>query len=487
MKNNIKINTRIFFLALCFWIVVLFVGCDKEVSRSPVESEAPKGFIYVNSNPNGFTIFQNGRNTGRLTPDSISYIEAGVYEITLKKKYFKDTTLFVNLNENEKLNLYFDIASNPSMYGRLFLQTTPTGASIILNDSVTNKVTPLTLTNLLPGEYKVKFSLANHRDKEITTIVQSSKMSTYSEGLRDTSVWVDYQLFNSGIQSNSLTAIALDYNNVKWIGSLDKGLIRFDENSFINYDKTNSSIPANKINCIAIDNQNRIWVGTDYGIGIFDGSSWITYNRSNSGLISELINAVRFDNNGNAWIGTAANLVKYDGSNWTVYNEPKGKDWINDIYIEGTNKMWLGTKADGIRTFENENFDSLLQSEYGYPSMTITSIARDNFDNIWFCFVPDSAGRGGVSFWNGSGFTNFFFGTFQNNVNNIFIDEQNIKWFAASEGLVRFDLQNNSTVFNTLNSLISSNNVRASVHNQNGNVWITTIGGGLNKLKLSQP
>ena len=201
-------------------MVLLIVGCDKEVSRSPVESEAPKGFIYINSTPNGFTIFQNGRNTGRLTPDSISYIEAGVYEITLKKKYFKDTSVVVTLSEDEKLQVSVDIASNPSMYGRLILQTMPTGASITLNDSVTNKVTPLTLSNLLPGEYKVKFSLTNHRDKEIIVIVQSSNISSYSEAIRDTSVWVDYQLFNSGIQSNSLTAIALDNNNVKWFGSL---------------------------------------------------------------------------------------------------------------------------------------------------------------------------------------------------------------------------------------------------------------------------
>ncbi len=170
------------------------------------------------------------------------------------------------------------------------------------------------------------------------------------------------RLFNSGIQSNSLTAIAIDNNNVKWIGSLDKGLIRYDEISFINYNMTNSSIPSNRINCITIDNQNRIWVGTDFGIGVFDGSSWIIYNRNNSGLSPELVYTIRFDNNGNTWIGTSGNLVKFDGINWNVYNEPAGKDWINDIYIESENKLWLGTKSDGIRTFVNENFDSLLHS-----------------------------------------------------------------------------------------------------------------------------
>ncbi|HSW54735.1 MAG TPA: PEGA domain-containing protein, partial [Ignavibacteriaceae bacterium] len=299
-------------------MILIIIGCDKEVSRSPVESDPPEGFIYINSVPYRFTIFLNDKNTGRLTPDSISYIEAGDYEITLKKKYFKDTSLVVTLAANEKLQISIDIASNPSMYGNLSLQTSPAGAEIIINDSATGKITPSTFSGLFPGEYIVKFKLLNHRGEEIIAVVQSSKTNNYDEELRDTSVWVDYQVFNSGISSNNLTAITIDQNNVKWIGSLDRGLIRFDELSFTNYEVANSSIPANKINCIAVDNQNRIWVGTDFGIGIFNGSSWITYNRNNSGLTSEFINTIKFDNTGSAWIGTTSNLVKFDGSSWTL-------------------------------------------------------------------------------------------------------------------------------------------------------------------------
>jgi hypothetical protein len=477
--NIIQTYIKVLFCALCLLIVISLFGCDKEVSRSPVESDPAQGFIYINSLPEGFAIFQNGRNTGRLTPDSISYIEAGSYEITLKKKYYKDTSVVVALLENEKLQVNIDIESNPSMRGGLYLQSAPSGASIVINDSVTNKVTPTTFSNLLPGEYNIKFKLPNHRDKEFIAVIQSSKLNSYNEELRDTSVWIDYQMFNSSIPSNSLTAITFDESNVKWIGSIDKGLIRFDEVSFINYDISNSSIPANKINCIAVDNQNRIWVGTDFGIGVFDGVNWIKYNRSNSGLTSETINTIRFDNLGNAWIGTAANLVKFDGVNWQVFNEPAGKDWINDIYIESDDKLWLGTKMDGIRTFENENFDSLLIIEYGYQSNTISSISKDGNNIIWFCFLPDAAGRGGLSYWNEVNFNNYNLGTPQNNVNNIFIDEFNNRWCATAEGL----FLNEFTVYRTSNSLISSNNTKASVRDKNGNVWITTNAAGLNKFK----
>jgi streptogramin lyase len=457
------------------------------VTRSPLEPPPPQGFIYINSIPAGFQIFLNERNTGRVTPDSISYIDAGQYEITLRKKYFKDTSLVVNLIEDQKLNLNIDILSNPSMYGGLHLITVPEGANITLNDSALNKISPLTLQNLLPGEYTIKFDLFNHRDAEFIAIVQSSKTNIYQEELRDTSEWIDYQVSNSNIHSNFLSAITIDDNDIMWIGSLNEGLIKYDGVNFINFKTSNSQIPANKINCLSIDNQNRVWVGTDLGIGVFSSGTWILFNSSNSGLTSEIINTIRFDNNDVIWIGTAGNLVKFDGIGWTVYNEPNGKDWVTDIYSESENTKWLGARADGIFIFENESFTSLEQPLYGYPSNTPSSITSDNFANIWFSFQPDTAGRGGVSYWDGSGFNNFLLGTSDNSINHIFIDDENNKWIATTEGFILFDAQNNSTTFRTANSLISSDNIRASIRDRNGNVWITTIGGGLNKLKWNQP
>ncbi len=328
MLGSIKISKNLFRIHNSIYVLLfmlIFFGCDKEVSKSPIEPEAPKGFIYIDSNPSGFSIYVDGRNTGRITPDSISYIDADQYEITFKKKYFKDTTVVVALGEDEKKDLFIDILSNPSMYGDLSITTTPAGASITINDSLVSQVTPATFENLLPGDYRVKLTLFNHRDKDVSAVVKSGIRADYNETLRDTSVWIDFQVFNSGIQSNSLTAITVDQNNVKWIGSLDKGVIRYNEVNFTNFNTTNSPLPTNRINCISVDPQNRVWVGTDFGIGVFDGTGWTIYNRNNSGLTAELINTIVFDNMGNAWIGTSANLVKY---RWNKLDSLSGSERV---------------------------------------------------------------------------------------------------------------------------------------------------------------
>lgn len=479
---SVQFRKKLFALLMLFTIT----GCDKEVSRSPVEPQPSEGFIYINSTPSGSAIFLNGRNTGRFTPDSLSYLDAGSYEITLKRKYYKDTSLTVNLLQDEKREIVIDYLSNPSMYGNLFLNSQPQGASIILNDSVISQITPYTVSHILPGMYNIKFKYYNHRDGELTAIVQSSQTNNYSVLLRDTSVWIDYQTSNSAIQTNILTAITVDQNNVKWIGTQDKGLIRFDEVTFINYDNTNSSIPANSINCISVDNLNNVWAGTNSGIGVFNGSAWIIYDKNNSGLTSDEINVIHFDNTGNVFIGTTEGLFKFDGVNWAHYSDPFSRDRIEDFYLENENKIWLATKGFGILLLENGTFTELPKIQYNYPTYSVSSAARDINGKIWFCFLTDSSGRGGVSFWNGSSFTNYYSGTYQNSFRHIFIDEENNKWVSSAEGLLKFNPQNLQSLFTTLNSLISTNLITASVKDLNGNIWITTQNGGLNKYKPQQ-
>ena len=240
MKSSCKNMTFGFNIILMIFISLgSFTSCDKEVSRSPVEPEPSRGKIVISSEPEQSLIFLNGRNTGRYTPDSLSFLDDGEYSITLKRKYFKDTTLAVTILRESRAELYVDYKSNPSMYGRLALFSNPLGGSIILNDSILNLNTPDTISGLLPGEYNVRIKLSNHREAMINTIVQSSKLNSYSVVLRDTSEWIDYQVVNSEIQSNMLTCITIDNYGFKWIGTSDKGLIRFDGKNFTNYSKTN--------------------------------------------------------------------------------------------------------------------------------------------------------------------------------------------------------------------------------------------------------
>jgi streptogramin lyase len=464
--------------------LVFTVGCDKEVSQTPTAPTPSEGFIYVQSNPGAFAIYKNGRNTGRYTPDSLSFLDPGSYQITLKKLYWKDTTITVNVTEEEPTEVDVDYLSNASMRGDLSFYTSPPGANILINDSLLNETSPATITGFLPGKYNITYRLDEHRDDNFEAIVESSRKKTYSSVLRDTSVWVDFQTFNSDIPTNALTAIAIDHDGVKWIGSLSNGIISYDDVDFVNYTESNTPLPGNRINCISVDALNRIWIGTNNGIAVFDRSSWIIYNRNNSGLTSEIINSIKFDDAGVAWIGSTSGLVKFDGATWHIYNDSEMRVWAMDCEFDNIGVLWIGTREYGIVTLENDILTFIPDTIYNYPTERISSVARDQFGNMWFTHMPDSAKMSGVSFYDGNIFNKTFLGTATNNVNNIYIDADNNKWISTWEGFVWFDSQNFSRIFSSINSLISSERTNASVRDQNGAVWITTQAGGLNKFKV---
>ncbi len=464
----------------CVFALSVF-SCDKEVTVQPYP-EPSNGKIIINSAPQNALILVNGRNTGRYTPDSLSYFEDGNYTITLKKKYLKDTSFVVSILNEATVNIFIDYYSNPAMFGGLSLNSNPPGAAILLNDSVLNINTPAVITGLFPGEYEITLKLVNYRDVIINSVVQSGISGNYFATLRDTSEWVDYQISNSQIPSNLLKCITIDNHNIKWIGSIDKGLVKFDENEFINFNITNSGIPGNNVNCVSVAPDNRLWVGTNNGIGIFNGSSWTVYNQNNSPLESNIINSIHFDNLGVTWIGTSTGLFKFDGVNWQRYHNSQIGLWVNDIEF-APGKIWIASDETGIISLEGDSLKYYPENIFNYPSRRVSSTAIEKNGRVWFCHQPDSRLISGVSFFNGTTFNSILFSSSNVAVNHITIDNFSNKWISTFDGLYRLNISNVSKLYSTINSLISSNKITSSAVDNNGVIWITTSGGGLNKFK----
>lgn len=491
MKSEHKVNIvrlQLFLIHLIFFSF-LISSCEKEVSILSSDEKIYFGFIYVNSNPPGSAIFKNDKNTGRFTPDSLKYLPSGSYTITLKQKYFRDTSILVQLNDPDSKSYFVDYYSNPLMFGNINFTSDPAGAEIFLNDSNIQAVTPFTLKNVKPGNYLVKYEKENFRDAIFSLIVESSKNSTSYFKLRDTSKWVDYQISNSNIQSNLLTCLEVDLNNIKWIGSFEKGVISFDGSNFTNYSSTNSPIPSNYITCISVDQKNKKWIGTNAGIAIFDNTSWTVYSKNNSGLASNNINSIQFENN-TTWIGTPLGLIKYDGISWQLYDTiitvpSVNYAAVNDIAIDANGNKWLATSSTGIFKFNNGFWGkAFTDSTPNIPSNNLATNAISNNGELWFGHLPGPGKRGGVSIFDGVAWRSIFIGSDGNLVEDIYIDKSNTKWISTNEGLFQIVGETPLYFYNRINSLISFSHIKGVIKDLDGIIWVATNGGGLNKLKL---
>ncbi|MCB2220256.1 MAG: T9SS type A sorting domain-containing protein [Bacteroidetes bacterium] len=134
--------------------------------------------------------------------------------------------------------------------------------------------------------------------------------------------WLVFNTSNSGLPYNWVTSIAIDGNDTKWIGTYyynmctgEDGisLTSFDGNNWVQYDTSNSELPNNWITTIAVENNEMIWIGTEGGgLASFDGFNWTIYNKNNSALTSNWIGSVAIDNNGTKWIGSGGDLVAFN-------------------------------------------------------------------------------------------------------------------------------------------------------------------------------
>jgi ligand-binding sensor domain-containing protein len=175
-----------------------------------------------------------------------------------------------------------------------------------------------------------------------------------SEGVSkfDGQNWQLWNIANSGLLTNNITDIRTGFLNEKFVGTINGGLLYFDnqenlvmhsivesglpDNSSLGIDidstgqpwfatpaaglvtdwgnggpwerwnMSNSPIPTNGLTCIAINQEDqRIFMGTElFGIIIKKGDIWFTYNQENIGLPEDHITAIAHETSSIKWIGT---------------------------------------------------------------------------------------------------------------------------------------------------------------------------------------
>lgn len=120
MKKN-------FLIVLSLLVSVMFYSCGED-STSP-EPAAQKGSVYVISTPGGAQIWNGSTNSNKVTPDSLTGLDAGTYQITLKMTGFRDTTVTVSVAAGQKTTVNVKLPVLTTTFGLVKLwETTGTTA-----------------------------------------------------------------------------------------------------------------------------------------------------------------------------------------------------------------------------------------------------------------------------------------------------------------------------------------------------------------------
>jgi|GEM_PF-974891 len=497
----IKIIFKSFF---AFTIIVIMISCEREVSVTPPDVLPPNGSMFIDSRPADAQIFINGKDRRRSTPDSIKWLETGDYIVTLKRNLFRDTTFIIHVDEGERSDILIDYYGSQAMLGFLKCTSVPSNAHITINDSVTDHVTPYTFVNIIPGEYKIKYTLENYRSTEFTASVASGITSTANAALVDTTIWKDYNVNNQMLPTNLLTCVlsASGPRGALWIGTENTGLIKFVREQWIKYDATNSLISHNHIICLEQDSIGKLWVGTQDGLNQIQPNLYHTdprpdddieqWNFRNSSLLNMQINGIGAEDGTEAWFGTEVGIARlrridYEylwGPSLTSANSSLPEDKTTAM-ASANQKFYVGTYTKGLVEFAGYNNMKIHNTSTGMFRNNVSAIAVAANDVIWVGHKSAVGVSGGLSKFNGVSWENYSFYINGENVNDIKIDTKNRVWIGTGSGL--YLIANSILIgeYNFETTGLPFDNITGITEDKDGFIWITSYGNGLYRMNAN--
>lgn len=306
-----------------------------------------------------------------------------------------------------------------------------------------------------------------------------------------------YVGINDGLPSRNITGITQDEKGIIWIGSRDKGLIRFDGYKFTTRFE-DSTIPvvneSNEIFDLVSDHQGNILLAGTDGILVFNPMSG--YKKKI--LKYHKISALYKDHQGNLWASYNGKILFSKGGNInslkiitehqleisTIIEDVKKRIWFIDIngrciLMNFYPEIHLSKSIFLKRKYEidwNQQIINLKGELVGMNYFNINNLRIPNqfsSNNTFLAGFPDD----GIPIFEIIKSNNFPFGEFMKfgkGEIKYFKDKLNTLWIATGYGIIL--LKKKYIQFNNIKEL-EGKSARGMLEKENGNILIATYSG----------
>jgi len=270
----------------------------------------------------------------------------------------------------------------------------------------------------------------------------------------------------TSLSNNDVNVLFKDKSGLLWIGTYNGGLNKYNPNKsrFKHYQKeanNPNSLSANSMRGIFEDTKGRLWVGTTLGgLNMIDrqtGKFTLFSTQSPFRISEDRINMITEDKEGNIWVSTlnkGLDKITFDSKTNLpkITNIQYKPNSPNSLASNGTRGLYYDAKDD-VLWVGTVNGLSKLHLQTG------------NFENHYPSQHPDSLSHATVKYIAAD------------------IDE-NILWIATEGGLNKYDKVKKKFkryVSDASNPKSLSNNIlNCLLVTKQGNLWVGTVGGGLN-------
>lgn len=269
------------------------------------------------------------------------------------------------------------------------------------------------------------------------------------------------------IASDSVWSIFLGYEGRLWLGYYNDGVSVFDKNhnkfqSLVRHPLLEKGIQSNDLKGFAKSEDGKLWIAVSDGIDILD---------------------------------TNNNTIEHVNSNFnSSYSGLKKGIYIEDIFIDSKENVWIATWGDGIfylkkgaKRFINY---TKVSTDNGLETDKIRCFSESVDGNIWIGSFLHGVHLYGVEKQNFSRIDNESFtrtGLLYKDVKDVFADSYGDIWIGTTKGLFKVVLEDSKFVVEDLSNEISASfgghpsakQILSINQTQDGRVWFCTNGGGL--------
>ncbi|MBI5726798.1 MAG: hypothetical protein HY965_03025, partial [Ignavibacteriales bacterium] len=288
-------------------------------------------------------------------------------------------------------------------------------------------------------------------------VLQSIAQNLFSQSPE----WITYTA------GDNATCIAEEGNYI-WAG-INKDLVRLNKitGEKIFFNKANSGLPANDYSAIAIDKQGNKWIGTSHGIVKYNGTTWQVFNKTNSGFPGGTIKSICIDAKNTKWIAIPSlGLVKFNDTTWTIYNAANTGNVLGTIRAMCTDKKnnkWFAT-SKGVVKFNDSIWSTHPRYGFNGGSTEVLTIAIDSLGWVWSAdinsYIAKFQNNGADSVWvlvKRISFSNWVF----NYPISMAVDKNGYCWVGYLSGVVVKANADGRTDYNLADPMKSQNTVNA--------------------------
>ena len=233
--------------------------------------------------------------------------------------------------------------------GRLWVVTSHNNSclSVKVGDQWTPFVIPIVNENdlgqIIVDKYGQKWIQMRYGNMNPNSLLVFSDNNTINNPADDQAILLNSSVGSGNIPGNNVFALAEDHNGQIWIGT-EKGIAVFysPENVFSGYNFDAQQITVTQggyvqyllenetVTAIAVDGANRKWVGTDRGGAYLfseDGTKQIYhFTAESTPLLSDRISCITINQDGEVFFGTDKGIISFRAS------ATQGADTFGDVY-----------------------------------------------------------------------------------------------------------------------------------------------------------